>query len=375
MNRFRRGTGNLLPKEREILLQKNVAIYDGEEKTNFEKGILVLTNFRILWREQGQFSNVNELALQMQMIATLEEQPGSFSKSAKIVVHLSVVGEKVEPEVFYSTNHHIKLSFRKGGQNDFLKKLNDALAKKEWEIGMPKFRPGIVGIERQIQAKNQQAEKHISVAFEDLSKLMDMAKQMVSMAKNISQKIRDKQGEISDDETLIFKQQLLSLGISDPVTRNAHGSVVSFHKELAKQIAQVLIKPIEEAGGAMALTDCYCRVNRARGLDLLSPEDLLNACLMFESLALPLRIQVFESGVKIVQLASNDGKQASAEVCDLVESKGSLSADELAGLLNTTVVLSKERLLQLEREGLVCRDDSLEGLRFHQNLFLTQPVN
>lgn len=28
----------------------------------------------------------------------------------------------------------------------------------------------------------------------------------------------------------------------------------------------------------MTLPEVYCRVNRARGVELLSPEDLLNAC-------------------------------------------------------------------------------------------------
>lgn len=28
----------------------------------------------------------------------------------------------------------------------------------------------------------------------------------------------------------------------------------------------------------MALADVWCRINRARGLELISPEDLLNAC-------------------------------------------------------------------------------------------------
>ena len=28
----------------------------------------------------------------------------------------------------------------------------------------------------------------------------------------------------------------------------------------------------------MTLTDAFCRLNRARGLELVSPDDLLNAC-------------------------------------------------------------------------------------------------
>jgi hypothetical protein len=49
-------------------------------------------------------------------------------------------------------------------------------------------------------------------AFQDLDQLMEMAKPMVALANTISRKIRDKQGEVSDDETIRFKSYLMSLG-------------------------------------------------------------------------------------------------------------------------------------------------------------------
>lgn len=55
----------------------------------------------------------------------------------------------------------------------------------------------------------------------------------------------------------------------------------------------------------MALTDVYCRVNRARGLELLSPEDLIQACHMLEQLNLPIKLREFDSGVKVLQLQSH----------------------------------------------------------------------
>jgi ESCRT-II complex subunit VPS36 len=53
-----------------------------------------------------------------------------------------------------------------------------------------KLRTGIVGIERGIQEKQKAADESISRAFQDLSRLMGMAKDMVGLSKNISQKIR-----------------------------------------------------------------------------------------------------------------------------------------------------------------------------------------
>lgn len=55
---------------------------------------------------------------------------------------------------------------------------------------------------------------------------------------------QDRQGDISEDETIKYKSYLLSLGIDDPVTRNAFSSGDAYRKELAKQMVDMLLKPI-----------------------------------------------------------------------------------------------------------------------------------
>ena len=52
------------------------------------------------------------------------------------------------------------------------------------------------------------------------------------------------------------------------------------------------------------------RTKRARGTALISPEDLLDACKLLESLHLGMRLRRFPSGVNVVEA----GKQASAGV-------------------------------------------------------------
>jgi len=56
---------------------------------------------------------------------------------------------------------------------------------------------------------------------------------------------QERQGEISDDETVQFKSYLLSLGIEDPVTRDAFRSESDYHKNLSRQISTMLIEPIK----------------------------------------------------------------------------------------------------------------------------------
>ena len=55
----------------------------------------------------------------------------------------------------------------------------------------------------------------------------------------------------------------------------------------------------------MSMTDVYCRVNRARGLELLSPEDLMSACQLMGPMKLSLRLRKFDSGATVLQLSDH----------------------------------------------------------------------
>ncbi|XP_075545352.1 vacuolar protein sorting 36 isoform X2 [Dermacentor variabilis] len=346
MNRFVWSRENLQSGEVILRQQPGVALYDGERKTPFVGGELVLTSHQVYWTGPEK----QRISLHLSLIVLIEEQSGSWSKSAKVVAHVSPpTDEKHAGVVQSSPFDYVRFSFRSGGSSEFYQEMQAALQRKDW-LKMPtvdsrgkKIRTGIVGIERQIQAKHDEADKNISAAFEDLSKLMEMAKDMVALSKSITQKLKEKGSSLTDDETIMFKSHLLSLGISDPVTKSAYGSGINYYQELAKQLAEVLEGPVQESGGILSLTDVYCRINRARGLELLSPEDLLNACKVMESLQLPLRLHVFGSGVTVLKLATQNDEKTSAEARQLIDEHGSLSAEQLSPLIHISVILAKER--------------------------------
>ncbi|XP_070773435.1 vacuolar protein-sorting-associated protein 36 isoform X3 [Enoplosus armatus] len=359
MDRFSWSNGLLEINETLVIQQRGVRLYDGDDKECC-------------------------IAMPLSQIIFFEEQAAGIGKSAKIVIHLHATPANKEPGPYqHSKYSFIKLSFKEHGQIEFYRRLTEEMTQKRWE-NTPVSQPistgtgsqagrtravGIVGIERKIEEKRKETDKNISEAFEDLSKLMVKAKEMVELSRSIANKIKDKQGDITEDETIRFKSYLLSMGIANPVTRETHGSGTHYHLQLAKQLGDMLQAPLEERGGMMALTEVYCLVNRARGMELLSPEDLVNACKMFESLKLPLRLRVFDSGVMVVQLQSHSEEEMIASALDNVSDKGSLTAEEFAKLLGLSVLLSKERLLLAEKMGHLCRDDSVEGLRFYPNLF------
>ncbi|CAH1257735.1 VPS36 [Branchiostoma lanceolatum] len=388
MDRFVWTNGLLEPHEDLKAQQHGIKIYDGEDKTPFEYGTLILTSHRLIWRDHKRSDSV--LALPLSQIVYLEETESGLGKSAKIVVHLNPAPPNRPPgPVASSQNSYIRLSFKDAGETEFHRRFTEELARRSWEMTQTQpaqqqqtaqagptgaRRAGIVGIERKLEQKRKETDQTISVAFEDLSNLMEKAKDMVGLSKTIAQKIQDKQGAISEDETVQFKSYLLSLGIPNPVTRETHGSGTNYHMQLAKELSQVLQQPLQECGGMMSLADVYCRVNRARGMELLSPDDLLNACKLLEALKLPIRLREFDSGVVVVQLVSHSEEEVVRETSRLVEESGSLTAEELSRVASFSVMLAKEKLLTTEKKGLLCRDDTVEGLRFYPNLFMTKPV-
>ncbi|XP_073750728.1 vacuolar protein-sorting-associated protein 36 isoform X3 [Callorhinus ursinus] len=359
MDRFVWTSGLLEINETLVIQQRGVRIYDGEEKIKFDAGTLLLSTHRLIWRDQKNHECC--MAIPLSHIVFIEEQAAGIGKSAKIVVHLHPAPPNKEPGPFQSSkNSYIKLSFKEHGQIEFYRRLSEEMTQRRWE-NMPVSQSlqtnrgpqpgriravGIVGIERKLEEKRKETDKNISEAFEDLSKLMI--------------------------KTIRFKSYLLSMGIANPVTRETCGSGTQYHMQLARQLAGILQAPLEERGGIMSLTEVYCLVNRARGMELLSPEDLVNACKMLEALKLPIRLRVFDSGVMVIELQSHKEEEMVASALETVSEKGSLTSEEFAKLVGMSVLLAKERLLLAEKMGHLCRDDSVEGLRFYPNLFMTQ---
>nr|CAG4643352.1 EOG090X09MN [Ilyocryptus agilis] len=262
----------------------------------------------------------------------MEEEGGGLLRSKKLVLHLTPPENvNLRRPIAKSSASNIKLAFTEGGCTQMKAAIENVLADKHWEklaklmpnlaiqnTGPVPTRSGIVGIERKIQQKIQTTSSNISMAFQDLKNLMDMAKDMVHLANSMSVKIKERQGDISEDETVKFKSYLLSLGITDPVTRNACTSGDVYRKQLAKQISEFLFSTVSETGGLMALSDAYCRVNRARGLDLLSPEDFMQACHEMKDLNCPIILRRFESGVYVLQLRSQSDTDLDKETAKLV---------------------------------------------------------
>jgi len=363
-------------------------IYDGDSKTNYKDGALTLTNLRILYKRNGDSKS---MAIPLDLVVQVEDEAASFFSSAKIVFHLSKKPQQ-QPSgpVSHSSASTVKFSVKQDDVSKLVGELHKTLADRDWEstrfqhlslgakTGRGPARAGILGIERAMEAKHQATRETISLAFEDMKQLISQAKQMVQLAHNIAERMKEQGSDMTADETSNFRSCLLSLGIDDPVTRDAVGSTSEYHKKLASEICTALQPAVKEAGGVMLLSEVYCRINRARGMQLLSPEDLANACSLMERNNLPLTLEKFDSGVQVLQLSSLNTEALVKETCEILEEYcGSfeakrwrgMSAGELSRHAHLPLLLARERLALCERRGAALRDESSEGIHFYPNYF------
>ncbi|TKR64996.1 hypothetical protein L596_025460 [Steinernema carpocapsae] len=365
----------------------NVGIYDGDLKHSaFEQGTASLTLQRLIWADSSDPDC--RLILHHSFVKKLEKHNKSmFSRGGKVIVHLHspARGRANNGPVTHSPYNSVRFVFRGGGEDEFFRKYNEALARETWkrnssssssagsrnsQLPLANRGIGIAGIEKKLADNHTKTNDNISQAFEDMSKLMEYARDMVGLSKSITEKLRMKKGEITDDETVLFKQYLLSLGVSDPVTKSTFGNGAKYFEKLAQEISTVLEKPLSDCGGMMTLPDAYCRINRARGMELLSPEDLLNACEKLDAIRSPLSLHRFDTGVMVVQLRSRSVEKTVDETYDFVKANGYVTPNQLAAHIGITVILARERLLAAEAQAKLCRDDSVEGLVFYPNRFL-----
>uniref|UniRef100_A0A0D9V714 Vacuolar protein-sorting-associated protein 36 n=1 Tax=Leersia perrieri TaxID=77586 RepID=A0A0D9V714_9ORYZ len=236
---------------------------------------------------------------------------------------------------------------------------------------------GVSGILRMEQEAWESAGQNLQDAFQDLNALMSKAKEMMELAEKMRQKLLTNSSaqSNSNDEEMGSKQDmqdwLLSVGIVSPVTKETAGAL--YHQQLSRQLADYIRTPLEKAGGMMALVDVYCLYNRARGTELISPEDLLQACSLWEKFDVPVMLRKFDSGVKVIQTKTHSDDEVFARISSLAQKEDALhkgiSPSDAAFTLGIAPALAKEHLLNAESIGILCRDVSPDGLRFYINLF------
>ncbi|KAM0950493.1 putative vacuolar protein sorting protein 36, GLUE [Dioscorea sansibarensis] len=388
----------LLPGEVERFLLSSVDLVAEENPglTPLRSGLLILTSHRLLWIHEPSVSGRAMPLAAVIHVFPLKKSVRSMFASPRVRIQVAVgidgkVGEK-------GTRSEVITVVMRGKTDPdaFLGKLWEVLRAKAWEatqkegsdemergessqmgtrVRMPVV--GVSGILRKEQEMWENTDKSLQDAFQDLNALMSKAKEMVMLAEKMRQKLLSGPSSHvnSNDEDIGSKQDiqdwLLSVGIVSPVTKESAGAL--YHQQLSRQLADFVKLPLEKAGGMIALIDVYCLFNRARGTELISPEDLLQACAIWEKFDVPIMLRKFDSGVMIIQNKAHSDEEVLARITALAMKPDALrmgiSPTDAALMLGIAPAMAKEHLLTAESKGFLSRDVSPDGFRFYINLF------
>jgi ESCRT-II complex subunit VPS36 len=222
--------------------------------------------------------------------------------------------------------------------------------------------------------KHRQAAKLADEALGgDSEQLLKEASELLTVIQKYVSVLQKKQ-QTTDSQEMEDAQQLASMledmGMASALTKKQIGSgkrgenVDEYYELLARQVADFVLPKLPKMGGVLTLTDVFCLFNRARGTNLISPDDLAEACQLLSTLNLGISKRTFPSGIVVIQMDSMlDNSEKIVELCPT-------TALEASHVLKMSPLLATEQLEEAERMGLLCRDETLERTCFFPNRFL-----
>lgn len=306
-------------------------------------------------------------------------------------------------------NESIKLSFRGGGDKLFLERLKNCMTQRKWLLqnAPPVPKPngnteshspsgtstptgerskigGIAGLEQRRLELRKNNELVIGNAFEDLEALMASAKEIIALAESFA--ASNGTGNTSESSAIA---NALGLVTTKDMLGGGSNSESLYISELSRNLAEFLTDDargvLKKAGGIISLVDLWAMFNRARGgVELVSPLDFEKAAQLWEKLKFPVRLRKFKSGVLVVQGSDRtDEKTIKALLIWLGDLHSfppekdvswnwqmfgmGVTAQDAAERFGWSIGVAEEELEMAEEKGALCREESIEGLKYWEN--------
>lgn len=228
---------------------------------------------------------------------------------------------------------------------------------------------------------------------------MASAKQIVSLAETLARESGMANDEGSAEASAVLSESVEALGMVTTKDMLGSGAESLYLSELSRNLAEYLTDDrkgvLQREGGIMSLIDLWAIFNRSRnGVELVSPSDFQRAAGLWEKLKLPVRLRRFKSGLLVVQRYDwSDEKTLQqirdwmAELCQIPPAESvawdwrlfgrAVTAQEAAQRFKWSVGVATEELEMAEDQGILCREEGIEGLRFWSNHLISssEPEN
>ncbi|VEU22833.1 DEKNAAC103918 [Brettanomyces naardenensis] len=345
----------------------------------------------------------------------------------------------------------IKLSFRNGGEHNFHSKLLQSLQDARWEqieerdganrgavkveksassvssidatIDSPST--GIHGLQTSTLQRNYETSLILNDSLQDLENLLEKGKQLVAVGQKyqrvlLGKKTIDSSVESIDANLTLLQNSQNSMRILDSILANQEltkattnvrkvTSLVNmkraamkksgkakialsqlYMEELCRHICEFMVEEniLDKNNGLVTLYELFTMYNEARGVDLVSPNDLFSAASLFESLKLnfvlsEIPITQQEGGntnsdvsatqkLYIVCKKQVDSSSLSGKLLSLVTSIPGLSVLQIQKLedFQMNYLIIQTLLNRMLNDGSVVVDRTLEGEFFYSNEIL-----
>lgn len=242
----------------------------------------------------------------------LNQSSTSINSSTSLDIKLE------SPETYTSSKPYIKLSFRKGGEQNFQKHVTEAIDEIKWEILKNKGAinqngtklekeqvkktsgGGIRGLERLGEQQRQQNENILSSSLNDLEQLMFKFQDILQLSNSFSKLIINTNYRTFSNKTII-------------PSMNIKRTSALYHQELSRHISEYLINyELTKSSSIITSQDLFANYNRylivteGFGTELSSPQDFNKALELFEALKLPIKLHKYEKSGLVV-LSSMSG--------------------------------------------------------------------
>lgn len=221
---------------------------------------------------------------------------------------------------------------------------------------------------------------------------MASAKQIVSLAETLASESGISGNSGSAEASAVLSESAAALNMVTTKDMLGSGAENLYLSELSRNLAEYLTDDrtgvLRKEGGIMSLIDLWALFNRTRnGVELVSPADFEQAAQLWEKLRLPVRLRRFKSGLLVVQPSNWSDEKIIQQLDEWLQElrqqppfesanwnwemygRG-VTAQETAQHFGWSVGVAAEELEMAEDRGVLCREESIEGVRFWRNYFL-----
>ncbi|ELP91339.1 vacuolar protein-sorting-associated protein, putative [Entamoeba invadens IP1] len=210
------------------------------------------------------------------------------------------------------------------------------------------------------RSRNQQIDEVLSTSFSDLDTLTQNAERLEVIAEKFQSHTTE------GKENKEYQKMLIELGIASPVSRTDSGKnfIANLMFEIDTFTHEYFLKQGESA---ILLTDLYSIYNRARG-DVVSPREMKDACDLLNSNGRFIGMMNINKSLIVHDREFNLNNFQVAVLQTLQQTKR-ITCLQIAQHYGIQFVIIKTLMEQLERNEVICRDESEQGTAFYENMF------